>query len=273
MDYGRNKVVLEGEEMALSRARFGFGGEAISTLASSLIWNPAVTSVTLQGTSMSAVDFGVFAETALGATSKISSLHIANHAGLLTTGSPAIRSLAAALKENSALNDVDLCNTGVDDAAAAELSIAIESNPHSVLYQFDCKENPITRDGAEHLVRGVLPTLRRWAAAHPTPDTSANAWSKRMRMLAHVESDFGHLAQAVEVQEAAIFHLSNQGAPEEGAMARASAELVNLNCRQRGEAAAVSVPGQRRKKSREGWRVFSELLCRYDEASSEEEVD
>lgn len=273
MDYRRTKVVLKGEEMALSRAKFGFGGEAISTLASSLTRNPAVTSVQLQGTSMSAVDFGIFAETALGANSKISSLHIANHAGLLTTGSPTIRLLAAALKENSALKDIALCKTGLDDAAAAELSIAIKSNSGSVLCQFDCKENPITRDGAEHLVRGVLPALRRWAAAHPTPDTSANAWSKQMRMLAHVESDFGRLAQAVEVQEAAIFQLSNQEAPEEGAMARASAELLNLNRRQRGEAAAVSAPGLRRKKSREGWRVFSEELCRYDEASSEEEVD
>eukprot|EP00037_Helgoeca_nana_P031234 m.395474 g.395474 ORF g.395474 m.395474 type:complete len:1017 (-) comp28352_c2_seq7:6083-9133(-) len=158
-------------DAAAAAAEWGFGGAAVPALARALCSNPAVTTVQLAGTAMSSAEFGALAAAALGPSSTVRDLSVTQHAGLLAGGSPGAKGLAAALRVNTALRQLDLGHTDLDTAAASELAAAVGSNPGSALAVVEAGGgNPdLTAAGIQALRRAMLPAMRRAADAVPSP--------------------------------------------------------------------------------------------------------
>ena len=213
---------------------FGFGGTAVTALAMSLINNPEVKIVQINGTAMNSDDFAAFANVALGAHSHVVELDVERHDELLAGDAPATVALAASLGNNTTLKRLRISSTGLDDAAPLAIARAVGANPASVLAIIDTESkyfhNPgMSSVGSEALKRATLAALRQAAAKVPSPpesvdpsDPSSNgeeteqldrAWHAQhsstdltdmedlLALLARTEAELGHVDEAIAAYE------------------------------------------------------------------------
>eukprot|EP00035_Acanthoeca_spectabilis_P011922 m.210421 g.210421 ORF g.210421 m.210421 type:complete len:815 (-) comp15481_c0_seq3:138-2582(-) len=197
------------------REETNFVGDAIVALTASLHRNPSITTLILMGTKMSVEDMERLISGALRPESVLTALTLEDHPGYLAAGSPPLLALTQALAANTALEKLHIRRCGVDDLAAEALGRALGQSSTSVLGNidpgdWDVGSSSFTSKGAQRLLDGLLPSVRRFVAQlPPAPEAvghcvDAEGRAEVLMDLALLEARMGKCAAAVETQKSVV---------------------------------------------------------------------